>query len=275
MDVNKLSEGQKFMALGVFEYSDDNNLVAYSTDVNGHRDYDFHLKNLATGEEIKTPIGKVAEVVWAADNKTLFYVMEDDAKRSYRLYRYTLGEKEPSLIFEEKDELFDVAIARSHDGKYLFSGAYSKRSGEASFLRADDPRGEFKLIAPRREEIEYYPEHRDGLFYIRTNDGAKEYRVVTAPVATPGVEHWKEFIGGQDGVKIDDFEPFAKFAVVVEREAGLSQFRVIHFDGAQSHGDPAARAGLRCHLGGKSRVRHRGLPVRLSVAGHAAERVRF
>ena len=233
LDVNKLSEGQKFMALGTFEYSDDNALLAYSTDVNGHRDYDFHLKNLATGEEIKTPVGKVADLAWAADNKTLFYVTEDDAKRSYRLYRYTLGEKEPALIFEEKDELFDLGLARSRDGKYLFYGSASKRTSEFRYLAADQPKGEFKMIAPRREEIEYYPEHRDGLFYIRTNDGAKEYRVVTAPVATPGVEHWKEFIGGQDGVKIDSFEPFAKFAVIVEREAGLSQFRVIHFDGAE------------------------------------------
>ncbi len=227
LDVNKLSEGQKFMSLGVFQYSDDNAMVAYSTDVNGHRDYDFHLKNLATGEEIKTPVGKVADVSWAADNRTIFYVTEDEAKRSYRLYRYTLGEKEPALIFEEKDELFDVGIERSHDGKYLFAGSVSKRSSEFRFLAADQPKGEFTIIAPRREEIEYYPEHRDGVFYLRTNDGAKEYRVVTAPVATPGVEHWKEFIPGHEGRKIEDFQPFEKFAVLFEREGGLTQLRVL------------------------------------------------
>ncbi len=229
LDVNKLSEGQKFMSLGVFQYSDDNSLLGYSTDVNGHRDYDFHLKNLGTGEEIKTPVGKVADLSWAADNKTLFYVTEDDAKRSYRLYRYTLGEKEPVLIFEEKDELFDVGIERSHDGKYLFLGSVSKRSSEFRYLAANQPEGEFKLIAPRREEIEYYPEHRDGIFYLRTNDGAKEYRVVAAPVATPGVEHWKEFIVGRDGRKIEDFQPFAKFAVVYTREHGLTQFHLLDF----------------------------------------------
>ncbi len=227
LDVNKLAEGQKFMSLRVFAYSDDNALLAYSTDVNGHRDYDFHLKNLATGEEIKTPIGKVGDVTWAADNQTIFYATEDDAKRSYRLYRYTLGEKEPTLLFEEKDELFDVGVDRSRDGKYLFAGSVSKRTSEFKFLAADDPRGEFKLVAPRREEIEYYPEHKDGVFYIRTNDGAKEYRVVTAPVATPGVEHWKEFIPGHDGRKIEDFQTFRKFMVVFEREHGLTHFRVL------------------------------------------------
>ena len=227
LDVNKMAEKQKFMALGAFQYSDDNALLAYSTDVNGHRDYDFHLKNLATGEEIKTPIGKVADVVWAADNQTIFYVMEDDAKRSYRLYRYTVGEKATTLLFEEKDELFDVGVDRSRDGRYVFAGSVSKRTTEFKYLPSDQPKGKFKLIAPRREEIEYYPEHRDGLFYIRTNDGAKEYRVVTAPEATPGVEHWQEFIPGHDGRKIEDFQPFEKFAVVFERENGLTQFRLL------------------------------------------------
>ena len=230
LDVNKMAEGKKFMALGDFQYSDDNQLLAYSTDVNGHRDYDFHLKKLATGEEIKTPIGKVAETAWAADNQTILYVTEDESKRRNQVYRYTLGDKAPTLIFEDKDELFDVGVARSHDGKYLFVGSYSKRSGDARFVPADQPKQELRLIAPRREEIEYYPEHRDGLFYIRTNDGAKEYRVVTAPVATPGVEHWKDYIPGHDGRKIEDFQPFAKFAVLFEREHGLTQFRVLDFD---------------------------------------------
>jgi oligopeptidase B len=230
MDVNRLAEGQKFMALGAFTYSDDNNLLAYSTDVNGHRDYDFHLKNLITGEEIKTPIGKVVDIVWAADNKTIFYVTEDEAKRSNRLWRYTLGKKEPVPIYEEKDELFNVGVGRSRDGKYIFFGAASSRTSEYRFLSADKPDDESKLIAPRRDEIEYYPECRDGLLYLRTNDGAKEFRVVTAPMETPGVEHWKEFIPTRPGVKIEDFEPYAKHAVVVEREAGLTRFRVMNFD---------------------------------------------
>ena len=229
LDVNKLAEGQKFMSVAGFEYSDDNTMLAYSTDINGHRDYDFHLKKLATGEEIKTPIGKVAEFVWSADNQTIFYITEDESKRSYRLYRYTLGEKEPVLIFEEKDELFDMAVARSHDGKFIFAGSHSKRSDEVRFLRADQPKAEFAMIAPRRDEIEYFPEHRDGLFYIRTNDRAKEYRVVTAPVETPGPDHWQEYLPGRPGVKIEDFQPFAKFAVVTERTEGLLRYSVMDF----------------------------------------------
>ncbi len=230
LDVNKLAEGQKFMAISVYEYSDDNALLAYATDVNGHRDYDFHLKKLATGEEVKTPIGKVADVAWAADNKTVFFVTEDEAKRSYRLYRYTLGDPgEPTLIYEEKDELFGIGLGRTRDNKFLFLGSASSRTTEYRFLPADQPKGEWKVLTPRRDEIKYFPEHRDGLFYIRTNDGAKEFRVVTAPVATPGVEHWKEFLPTRPGVTIEDFEPFARYGVVVEREEGLVRFGVLNF----------------------------------------------
>lgn len=242
LDVNRLAEGQKFMALGAFTYSDDNALLAYSTDVTGHRDYDFHLRNLATGEEVKTPVGKVADLAWAADNRTIFYIVEDEAKRAYQLWRYTLGEKEPVLVYEEKDELFDVNVDRSRDDKFIFVGSISKRTTEYRFLPADQPKGALQLIAPRRDEIEYYPEHRDGLFYIRTNDRAKEFRVVTAPVATPDPEHWQEFLPMRPGMTIENFEPYAKFAVIVEREAGLPQFRVLDFDTKASRRIPLLEA---------------------------------
>lgn len=238
LDVNKMAEGQKFMALGDFEYSDDNELLAYSTDVNGHRDYDFHLRKLATGKEIKTPIGKVSSLVWAADNRTLYYTTEDEAKRSDKAWRYTLGDAKPVLVFQEKDELFEAEVGRSRDGKYLFVGAASSRTTEWRFVSADEPKNKPQLIEPRRNEIEYYPEYRDDLFYLRTNDGAKEFRVVTTPVATPGRAHWQEFIAGRAGVKIEDFAPFAKYAVAMEREGGLPTFRVLDFSTQQWQGIP-------------------------------------
>lgn len=229
LDLNKLAQGRKFMAVAGFEYSDDNSMLAYSTDINGHRDYNFHLKKLMTGEEIKTPIGKVAAVAWAADNRTLYFVTENKAKRAYRLWRYSLGEKKPTPIYEERDELFNLGLARSRDRKYLFLVSESSRATEFRFLPADKPKGEWTVLAPRRKEMRYYAEHRDGVFYLRTNDGAKEYRVKTAPVATPGVEHWKEFIAAVPGITIEDFEPFAKHAIVITRREGLTRFGVMDF----------------------------------------------
>ena len=213
-----------------FEYSDDNALLAYSTDTNGHRDYDFHLKNLANGQEVKTPLGKAADLVWAADNKTIFYVTQNEAKRNNRLWQYALGDAKPTLLYEEKDELFELAVHRSRDGRIIFLGIESSRTTEFRFVAADKPSADWQVLAPRRDEIKYYPEHRDGVFYIRTNDGAKEFRMVTAPVATPGPDQWKEWIPAEPGVTLEDFEPFADHAVVVERAEGLVRFRVTDYD---------------------------------------------
>jgi oligopeptidase B len=235
LDVNQLAEGEKFMALGEVDWSDDNQLLAYSTDTNGHRDYDFHLKRFATGEEIKTPIGKVANFGWAADNRTLFYVTEDNAKRSYRCWRYTLGDKAPKLIYEEKDPLFQIVVGRSSDQSAIFLLSSSSRTTEARFLPADQPTSDFRLIAKRRNEIKYYPDLRGDLFYIRTNDGAKEYKMVTAPRTKPDEKSWKLFLPEQKGVKIDAHQTFKDFLLLVERENGLPQFRVYDFKTKQSH----------------------------------------
>ena len=228
LDVNALAAGQKFMALGAFEYNDENTLLAYSTDTNGHRDYDFHLKNLETGQEIPTPIGKVAEIAWAA-GRTLFFVTEDESKRHDKVWRYTVGDRTPTLVYEDKDELFDVGVGRTLDGKFVLIGSESKRTTEYRCILADQPKAEFKVIAPRRDEIEYYPEHRGDLFYIRTNDGAKEFRVVVAPEAEPGTSNWHEFLAAKPGVKIEDFQPFENYAVVTERAKALVRFEVLDF----------------------------------------------
>ncbi len=247
LDVNKLAEGQKFMTLGHVDWSDDNQLLAYSTDTDGHRDYDFHLKNFASGEEIKTPIGKVADFVWAADNKTIFFITEDKAKRSYRCYRYTLGDQESKLIYEEKDELFQIAVGRSSDRKAIFLVSGSSRTSDARYLLADQPKGEFKLLAKRRDEIKYSPDLRDGVFYIRTNDGAKEFKIVTAPLDKPEVESWKPFLPEQPGVKISSHQTFKDFLLLVERDKGLPQFRIYDFKTKQSHRitfpEPSYQAG--------------------------------
>ncbi|MGI9173339.1 MAG: S9 family peptidase [Chthoniobacterales bacterium] len=230
LNVNELAEGKKFMAVQSFTYSDDNALLAYATDTNGHRDYDFHLKNLATGEDVKTPIGKVADLAWAADNQTIFYITQDAAKRNNRLWRYKLGDTKPTALYEEKDELFNLELERSRDLKFVFLGGGSSRTTEFRFLAADKPAGDWQVLTPRRNEIKYFPSHRGDLFYIRTNDGAKEYRIVTAPVASPGVKNWKEFIATRPGVTIEDFETFSDHAVAEERAEGLVGFRITDYE---------------------------------------------
>src|SRR6185503_8131204 len=195
LDQNELAKGQKFMSVGLFLPSDDGNLLAYSTDNTGYRQYVLQVKDLRTGQMLPEHIERVNGVVWATDNKTLFYVTEDQVtKRSDKLFRHVLGTDKNDLIYEEKDELFDIGVDRSRDRALIAVGAFSKTSTEFRYIPANNPNAEWKVIIPRQADHEYDVDHRDGVFYIRTNKGAKNFRVVTAPVSDPSEKNWKEFV---------------------------------------------------------------------------------
>jgi oligopeptidase B len=230
LDQNELAKGQKFMSVGTFVPSDDGNLLAYSTDNTGYRQYTLQVKDLRTGEVFPEKIERVNGVSWATDNKTFFYVTEDAVtKRSDKFFRHVLGSDKSDLIYDEKDELFDIGVGRSLDGAVIFIHAFSKTSNEARYLRADDPNGTLKVILPRQPEHEYDVDYRDNLFYIRTNKGAKNFRVVTAPLNDPSEKNWKEFVAHRPEVKVDGVSLFAHHAVLSEWENGLEQLEVIDF----------------------------------------------
>src|SRR5215203_7199827 len=149
LDQNELAKGQKFMSVGAFVPSDEGNLLAYSTDNTGYRQYTLQVKNLQTGELFPDRVERVNAIVWANDNKTLFYVTEDaTTKRSDKFFRHVLGADKSDLIYDEKDELFDIGVGRSRDKAIIFVHALSKTSAEARYLRADDPNGTLKVILP-------------------------------------------------------------------------------------------------------------------------------
>src|SRR5215212_8953147 len=170
LDQNELAKGQKFMSVGAFSPSDDGNLLAYSTDHTGYRQYTLQVKDLRTGEVFPERIERVTAFAWANDNKTFFYVTEDaTTKRSDKFFRHVLGTDKMDLVYDEKDELFDIGTGRSRDKAVIFLEAFSKTSTESRYLRADDPNGTPKVIIPRSPEHEYDVDYRDNLFYIRTN----------------------------------------------------------------------------------------------------------
>src|SRR5215216_690792 len=230
LDQNELAKGQKFMDVGVFLPSDDGNLLAYSTDNTGYRQYTLQVKDLRTGQLFPERIERVNGVAWATDNKTFLYVTEDAVtKRSDKFFRHILGTDKTDLVYEEKDELFDIGVERSIDKAVIFLGAFSKTSTEARYIQADDPNGTLKVIIPRTAEHEYDVDHRNNLFYIRTNKGAKNFRIVTAPVSDPSEKNWKEFVTHRPEVKLDAISLFADHAVLSEWENGLQQLEVLDF----------------------------------------------
>jgi oligopeptidase B len=233
LDVNKLAEGQAFMALGAVTVSPDGWKLAYSTDNTGFRQYTLHVRDLRTGQDLPDTAERVGSIAWAADSHTLFYTTEDQmTKRHDHLYRHRLGDPvaEDAVIFEETDERFNLGVGKTRDGKYLLMEAGSHTTNECSFLDAETPGGVFLVIAPRVDEQEYYVDHRDGLFYIRTNDLGKNFRVVTTPVNDGGRESWKELIPEDKEAPLEDFDLFANFCVSSRRKLGLPTLTVTSFE---------------------------------------------
>lgn len=237
LDMNEMAKGLKFLGLAAYAVSDDGNYLAYSTDTTGYRQYKLQIKDLRTGQLLPESVERVGSVMWATDNKTIFYSTEDAVtKRSDKFFRHVIGTDKTDLIFEDKNELFDVYGGRTRDKKMILIASGSKTSTEYLYVPADRPTDAPKVILPREADHEYSVDHRDGLFYIRTNQGAKNFRLVTAPVANPGKANWKEIIAHRPAVKLDDIDLFADHLVVSELEGGLQHIRITNLKTNKSHG---------------------------------------
>jgi len=228
LDLNQLAVGQTFMGLGAFRVSDDGNLLAYSLDTTGFRQYALFVKDLRTGQVLPDRAARTGSVAWAADNHTLFYTVEDPAKRQYRLYRHALGGPD-ELVYEEADERFGVSVSRTRSGRYLVLGIGSLTTSEQRVLPADQPAETFRVVAPRRQDREYAVDHRGDEFYIRVNDTGRNFRLVTAPIGDPGEANWRELVPHRADVMLEDIELFANHYVLVERADGLPRLTVVDF----------------------------------------------
>ena len=237
LDGNELAKGHSFMSIGDTDITDDGRYLAYSVDHTGFRQYTLHLKDLETGETLPGSVERVGSVVWAADNKTLFYTIEDEEqKRQHQLWRHELSSDSNSdfstdtLVRQEDDERFNLGAGRTRDGQYLLYEASSHITTEAHFLAANNPTGPWTLISAREDDHEYSADHRNGLWYIRTNDAGRNFRLVTAPVANPGRENWTELIPHRKSIMLEDIDLFQDFFIAVDREAGLPHLRLWQFD---------------------------------------------
>ena len=236
LDLNALAEGHSYLGVGAYVVSDDGHWLAYSLDTTGYRQFTLHVKDLRTGQTSSEQIDRVGTVVWSSDNRTLFYTTEDPvSKRSNKVWRHVVGASASELVFEERDELFDVAVTRSLDRKIIFFGSFAKTTSEQRFLASDNPAGEFRVILARQAGHEYDTDHYEGRLYIRTNKGAKNFRVVSAPLEDPSEARWASFIDANPAVKIESMTFFARHGVVNEREGGLSFLRVIDMKTRASH----------------------------------------
>ena len=245
LDLNRLAEGHSFLGLGAFDVSNDNQLLAYALDTSGFRQYTLHIKNLWNGAIFPEAIERVTSAAWAADNRTLFYTVEDPTtKRSHRLYRHSAGSGEAgALIYEETDERFRLEIERTRSGAFLLLVIASHTTSEVRFLPAARPNGEFRVIASREADHEYYVDHHPnpltrencganpndtgGYFFIRTNSGGRTFRLVCAPVAEPERAKWREIVPNRRDVMLAGADVFRSHIVLSEREGGLPYLRIV------------------------------------------------
>jgi oligopeptidase B len=224
------------MSLGAYDVSDDGNLLAYSADNTGYRQFTLAVKDLRSGKLLIDHAERVDSIAWANDNKTIFYTVEDAvSKRPYQLYRHTVGTTGPdTLLYEEKDERFEVGTGKTRSKAYLLLIISSHTTSEARFIPADQPMAEWKIIEPRKQDVEYYPDHNGDFFYIRVNDTGRNFRMVKASVSNPGSKNWQEVVPHRSDVMLDDIDFYKKFYVLFEREKGLPQIRVTDLETGKS-----------------------------------------
>ncbi|WP_460613124.1 S9 family peptidase [Hymenobacter seoulensis] len=252
LNANELGKGKAYYQIGGFEVSDDNQVLAYSEDVVSRRLYTLRFRNLKTGqlypEQIINTSGNAA---WAADNKTVFYTRKDPTTLlDYQLYRHTLGTdpKQDALVYEEKDNTYRIQVGRSKSRKYIFLQAGSTMSSETRYLEAANPTAPLKVFLAREADHLYDVEHFGDQFYVRSNAGAPNYRLLKTPVTNTAKTAWQEVIPHRKDVFLENMELFKDYLVLGERKEGLLQLRVIRWKDKQEHylnfGEPTYTAAI-------------------------------
>ncbi|MGJ8684398.1 MAG: S9 family peptidase [Nonlabens sp.] len=230
-DVNEMATGHEFFQITGMSVSPNNKMVSYGVDTVGRRQYTIHFKNLETNQVNSHALElTTGGAVWAADNKTLFFVRKDEQTlRAHQIYKYRLGE-DPStatIIYQEDDEIFNCYVYKSKSTEYIMIKSSSTLTDEVRFIKSDAPDNDFTIIQPRTDDLEYSVLHYGNHFYIMTNkDEATNFKVMRTSIETPEMENWVDLIPHHPDVLIEDFEIFNKYLVISDRFNGLNRIRV-------------------------------------------------
>jgi len=239
-NVNIEAEGHEYFQLGGLNVSPNNTLVAYATDTVSRRQYTIQIKNLETGKILSDQIeNTTGGSVWSNDNKTLFYTKKDPLTlRSSSIYRHILGtdSSEDIVVFEEKDETYNTYVYKTKSHKFIVIGSSSTLSSEFRIISADNPYGNWKIIQPREDNLEYSLAHYGDYFYIQTNkDNATNFKLMKTPVNKTTKENWVDVIPHREKTLLEDVSIFKNYLVIEERTEGLSKIRIKTWDGKEDY----------------------------------------
>jgi oligopeptidase B len=236
-DQNAAAEGHEFYQLGGFEVSPDHNHLAFLEDTNGYEDFVLRVKDLRTDEFLPDTADALGfGLAWASDGLTLFYETTDAAKRGDKIWRHQLGDARASdvSVYRDPDPLFNVGVRRSRSGAFVFLSSSSFTSTEIWLLDAHAPESAPRLVAARAPDVEYEVDHGGDWLYLLTNrDGARDFKVMRAPVSEPAAR--TEWLRARAGVFVESVEVFRDFAAVSEREGGLRRLRLTDLASGDAH----------------------------------------
>lgn len=253
LDVNILAEGKQFFEVGSVAVSPNNELATFSSDHVGRRIYNIQIKNVITGEILPDQIpNTTGKAVWANDNQHIFYIRKDKNLRAFQVYRHKIGtdSSEDVLVFDEKNEAFDVNIFKTKSLEYIFIASSSTISDEHRFIPAADVFAEWKVVQQRADGLEYSVEHFEDEFYIITNaDGATNFKLVKTKVGNCGIENWEDVIPHREDILLEGFEIFKNYLVLEERNQGLLQIRIIETHSGESYYIPFSDPTYTAYIG--------------------------
>ena len=255
LDVNELAKGHAYYSVPGVVPNDDGSIIGFAVDTVGRRKYDIHFKDLRSGEVLPDVLDDVtANMAWAADGKTVFYTRQDsDTLRWFQIWRHTLGTSPASdvLVYEEEDEEFSSYVYRSKSKKYVFIHSSQTVADESRVIDASNPTAQPRLLQARDRGREYSVDHLRDHFYIRTNDGGRNFRLMSAPDSRGDRQSWSEVVPHRENVYLEGFELFNDWLVLEERSEGLIRLDVRRWDGGERHsidfGEPAYVAGLQAN----------------------------
>ena len=237
LDVNQLAEGQAYMNVSNWSVSPNQNLLAYMVDNTGRRQYELRIRDLATGQDYaQTLTGLSAAIAWAKDNETLF-VIENDPQTllSTRVLKYRIGQpaEQAELVYEETDNTFYMWVNNTTDGEYVQINLDQTVSTEVRVLDADEPNGDFQVLAPRERDFQYSADHIDGRWIIRTDLNAPNFQVMEVAHEDIGDKtKWRPLVSHKDDVFIQDIAVFSDYLAINERSDGLRRIRIVPWDSA-------------------------------------------
>ena len=238
LDLNELAEGHDYFSLGNWTISTNDQLLAYSTDTDGSETFTVFVKDLRTGELLPDRIENTYySLEWANDNQTLFYNVIDDASRPWRLYRHRLGDDPANdvLVHQEDDDAFFLDVWKTRSNAFLMMQIDSNITSEVHFLDANQPESDFQLIKARQAGIEYGVRHHKDQFLIITNEGALNFKLMSAPISDPRPENWQALLPHRNDVLLDGVLPFKNHLVYLERFEGLKQMRIENLQSGDVH----------------------------------------